>query len=193
MRIEAAIPVQPVVLVGGRSRRFGRDKLREPWPTGQDRTWVVDHPVGALRAVFGGQAAIWMAGEADAAVLQRGDVHVPDEVSGLGPMGGIAAALRRSGGDVLVLAGDMPWVSAAWVHMLLSRAAQSPGRSVVGRAQSWEPCFGVYRSAARVWFDDALARGELAMHSLIVRMGCEAMDVPPEIVRSVNRPEDVVG
>ncbi len=43
--------IQPVVLVGGRSTRFGRDKLREP--VGCAREPLVQRPIRALRAVFG--------------------------------------------------------------------------------------------------------------------------------------------
>ena len=46
--------IQPIVLVGGSSRRFGRDKLREP-VAGPDGSvgWLVDRPIAALRGVFG--------------------------------------------------------------------------------------------------------------------------------------------
>ena len=57
--------IQPVVLVGGKSRRFGRDKLREP--IGESRAeWLVDRPIRALREVFGARVAV--VGECDADV-----------------------------------------------------------------------------------------------------------------------------
>ena len=40
-------------------------------------------------------------------VAARADLHLPDRYPGVGPAGGILAALEQSPGDVFVLAGDL--------------------------------------------------------------------------------------
>jgi molybdopterin-guanine dinucleotide biosynthesis protein A len=84
--------IQPVVLVGGKSRRFGRDKLKEV--VGAGGVWLVDRPIGALRAVFGARVAV--VGECDAGVAARADMVIEDTRPGVGPIGGILSALEAS-------------------------------------------------------------------------------------------------
>src|SRR5262245_59553696 len=79
---------QPIVLVGGKSTRFGRDKLREVVGDG----WLVDRPIAALREVFGARVAV--VGECDDEVAQRGDRVITDRFPGVGPIGGIVSALE---------------------------------------------------------------------------------------------------
>ncbi len=80
--------IQPIVLVGGSSRRFGRDKLREPLGGG----WLVDRPIAALREVFGGH--VRLVGACHPEVARRGDGVIPDSHPGTGPVGGIVSALE---------------------------------------------------------------------------------------------------
>src|SRR5260370_1222712 len=67
--------------------------------------------------------------------------------SGYGPLAGIATALgaTRSPWN-LILACDMPYLSAEWIDWLLSRAVRSRGKAVVPRTErGLEPLAAVYR------------------------------------------------
>lgn len=144
-------PIVPVVLIGGRSRRFGRDKLREPLPDGGV---LVDIPVAALRAVFG--ARVVGVGPAHPDVFARVDQHLADAWDGAGPAGGLLTALDAFDAPVFVLSGDLPRISAASVIAILEVAAATPGADAVLAAtldadgvRQPEPCIGLYRPSLR--------------------------------------------
>ncbi len=146
--------IQPIVLVGGASTRFGRDKLREPVGGG----WLVDRPIAVLREVFGARVAA--VGNCDPRVAARADRHVADRYPGTGPLGGIAAAIEEFGADVFVLAGDMPVVTADVVRAILVAGAADPDAwAVLARSDRPEPCIGLYRRACL-----AALKAQLAGH-----------------------------
>lgn len=155
--------VQPIVLVGGRSRRFGRDKLREPWGKGV----LVQRPIDALRAVFGRRVKVVGACHPDVASLADGvidDVH-----PGVGPIGGIISALSAWGGPIMVLAGDMPGADADGILVILTAAerasceadaALQPLHAVLARTDRLHPCAGVYFHSALEVLEARLASGD---------------------------------
>lgn len=169
--------ITPVVLVGGRSSRFGGDKLRlplgssgafQPVPHGRGGSggvladgaaMLVDLPITALRGVFGARVA--RVGECHPGVAARFDVALPDRWPGIGPLGGVASALFETAGDVFVLPGDAPNFDAAAVRELLCAAQGPPACAtdapvaflacMAGGATEgagFEPCIGVYTMAA---------------------------------------------
>ncbi len=185
METEVVERVQPVVLVGGRSRRFGRDKLREPVGGGL----LVDRPIAALRAVFGPSVAL--VGDCDPAVASRGDSQLADGFPGCGPIGGILTALDVFGCAVFVLSGDLPGVTASGVRAVLDAAAANPtAAAVVGAAARPEPCFGVYRPACADVLRSTVSEGRLDLWRLIEREGWATISLPATEVVNVNTLED---
>ncbi|MBL9148882.1 MAG: molybdenum cofactor guanylyltransferase [Phycisphaerae bacterium] len=179
--------ILPVVLVGGRSSRFGRDKLREP--LGHDE-WLVDRPIAALRAAFGPRVVL--VGACNAEIRLRGDDWLDEEgPAARGPAAGIAAALRR-GSDVFVLAGDLPSVTEAVVELVLDVAAQHPDAlAALARTDRVEPCVGLYRRAALPFLDACLEDPRGALMRAIPEARLALVDVDPTHLRNVNRPEDL--
>lgn len=173
--------VQPVVLVGGRSSRFGRDKLREPIGEGQ---WLVDRPINALRVVFGLRVAL--VGECDPEIASRGNLVIPDVLPGVGPIGGIVSALRAHSGPVFVLSGDLPSIDASTISELLDAASKGPATCWAVWAHSGrpEPCIGVYFQSALDSLEDALREER---HGLIEAMGPKhRLDVTIDAARAIN-------
>jgi molybdopterin-guanine dinucleotide biosynthesis protein A len=92
-----------IVLAGGRSRRFGRDKLAERLDGGT----LLDHAIDAVRPV---SAEIVVVAAPDEPRLVPDDVVlVRDPTSFGGPLVGVLTGLGRVSRDlVLIVGGDMP-------------------------------------------------------------------------------------
>jgi molybdenum cofactor guanylyltransferase len=80
---------------------------------------------------------------------------------GQGPLVGIASALRTTQQPWnFLVACDLPYLSAAWVDWLLSRATKSSTQVVLPQSQRGvEPLAAVYRRECIGAIDTALARG----------------------------------
>lgn len=145
---------QPIVLVGGRSQRFGRDKLREPWAGSEGGPWLVDQSRRALERACAGSRrgsvapsigegvspTVWAVGQCDPEVAGRFARHLLDGtsegLSGAGPIAGIVAALRAASGPVVVLSGDLPMITAEAVAALLAAAERHPDADAVVATES---------------------------------------------------------
>ena len=158
--------IQPIVLVGGQSQRFGRDKLREP-VSRDGEEWLVDRPIAALRALFG--PCVALVGACDRSIAARADLVIEDHYPGCGPAGGILSALEQCPGDVFVLAGDLPHISAAAVQHILNEAQVRPRSAVwavLADADGLHPCIGLYRQVLRRRLAERLAAGVASLHDL---------------------------
>src|SRR5262249_42771698 len=125
---------------------------------------------------------------------------VADAIAGAGPLGGLYTALLDAGHDrVLVLACDLPFVSAA----LLQRLATESGTSeeidaVVPRtARGLEPLCAVYRKACAGRARAQIARGDLRMTALLADLSVRELGhdaLAPEhgeaLFENVNTPHD---
>ncbi len=182
--------VQPIVLVGGRSRRFGRDKLREP--VGDERgggsgEWLVDRPIRALREVFGARVAL--VGECDPAVAARGDGVIADVWPGAGPAGGVLSALDATQGDVFVLAGDLLGVTAASVRAVMAEAERSgEAWAVLARSDHPEPCIGLYRRILVEALRMRLREGRGSLHDLVPAERVRLVGIDPAEAVNINTP-----
>lgn len=180
--------VQPVVLVGGRSRRFGRDKLREPW--GSDGRVLVQYPIEALRGVFGRR--VKLVGPCDPAVEQLADGIIPDLHPGVGPIGGIVSALAQWPGSIFALAGDMPSFAGIEITSILRIAQMHPTAHVVcAFTDRLQPCAAMYSQHARPFLEASVSRGDYKLLSALDRVETLPVPVAPETAKNVNVPLDV--
>ncbi len=178
----------PVVLTGGRSTRYGRDKLREPL----DGRLLVDVALGALREVFG--APVGVAGDCHPEIAARADLVIPDREPGLGPIGGIVAALEHplASEGVFVLAGDLSSIGAAEVRAIWAAAEhETDAWATLADSGRLEPCIGVYRSAALPTLRERLASGRRSLHDALPAERVRRVRVGAERVRNVNEPGDL--
>lgn len=181
------------VLAGGASRRFGSPKAlaklhgRPLWELAADRLGTVCPRVVVVAAdpeTFPGPA-------------------VRDRTPGLGPLGGVDAALAlaaEAGMDgALVLAVDMPWAPEA----VLRRLTDEFDTGMAGEARPWaprsgspwgfEPLCAAYPVSALVPLEEALAAGirEAGAFARSQRPALVECGVPREAFRSVNAPADL--
>ena len=118
-----------VVLAGGRSSRFGRDKLAEPI----DGRSLLDHAIDAVRPLAAEVLVVAAPGRGARPAAGRADRARPGRLRR--PAGGPAGrALGRAGAAVLVVGGDMPTLVGEVLAAMLVELDGHGGRG--GRAQS---------------------------------------------------------
>ena len=193
-RVKDAIKfaVTAFVLAGGKSSRMGSDKA---FLKLGDETLV-------SRAL---QAASSMAGEVrivgDARKFAAFGEVIEDVYRGLGPLGGIHAALSSSRTELnLVLAVDLPFVGREFLEYLLLRARESDAMVTVPRAGvGLQPLCAAYRRGFAEVAERSLRVGNNKIDSLfatvatcvieeheLVRAGFSA-----ETFRNLNTPEEL--
>jgi molybdopterin-guanine dinucleotide biosynthesis protein A len=107
--------VAVVVLAGGRSSRFGRDKLAEPL----DGRPLLDHAIEAARRLTAEVLVVVSPGSVLA--VPAGVRVVEDERPFEGPLAGVAAGLAATdAGIVVVLAGDSPTIVPGVLERLVA-------------------------------------------------------------------------
>lgn len=123
---------------------------------------------------------------------------VRDTVEGAGPLAGIASGLAASRTDwLLVVAGDMPFVSGELIDAMLARAemGSDPTCDVVGvRSRGLpEPLLSLLHRRMLPVVERRLAARRFKASGLLTDEGLAVtwIDAAPEVVRSVNSAEDL--
>ena len=93
--------------------------------------------------------------------------HIPDITSSCGPLGGLDAALAAARHQqVVVVACDMPFVTARFLAFLLSLAGEA--EAIVPRTEDgYHPLCAVYTRECRPAVARRLAEGKLSMRGLL--------------------------
>ena len=183
-------PLVGAILAGGAARRLGgvAKGLIEI-----DGVRMIERVARALRPVT--ERIVVVSSIEGAGDWLAGADVVTDEQPGSGPMGGIASALRATGGDVLVVAWDSNFVRTALLVPLLT--AEIGNDAVVWRLPSGiEPLIALYRQSALPTIDAALARGERRARDIVSLLRVRTLTELPvgcsvESFFSVNTPDDL--
>lgn len=148
------------ILVGGRARRFsGRDKSALI----VDGRPILERQIAELAQIT---SDILMVGGDPSARASGRARYVADRVPGCGPLGGLHAALTDALGDaIIVLACDMPYVSAPLLRHLL--ALTSNADAVVPRTErGYHPLCAAYTRTCIEPIARRLVDGHLKMTDL---------------------------
>lgn len=124
-------------------------------------------------------------------------VKVFDARPGLGPIGGIAAALERgASGHLLVLAVDLPRMEPAWFARLFALCNEASG-AIGKRGGNFEPLAAVYPQRLLPSMRAALARGEHSLQKLLtaavaegLMRSCQISDEERRWFANWNAPDD---
>jgi len=174
------------VLVGGRSSRMGRDKARLPFRGSTLAQWVAAQVARAAGCAF-------LVGDP----LRYGDLGYPviaDNWPGEGPLSGIITALRhRAAPWLLVVACDMPGLTAAFLGELLA-AAKANGSATIPTSPGgrMEPLCAVWHGDALPALEKAFAAGTRKIADAV--MGIRPALYPvtaPLLFQNINTPEDL--
>jgi molybdopterin-guanine dinucleotide biosynthesis protein A len=187
--------VSAVVLAGGRSSRFGRDKLAEPI----GGTPLLRRAIGAVRPLAN-EVLVVAAPGADPDLPDDVDL-VHDPVAFEGPLSGLVAGLEGAHEPIaIVVGGDSPSLVGAVLASMLDRLAE-PGIQAVVLQHEGRPRplpIVVRRAPALLHARELFESGERRLRAILDRL--EA-DVIPELVwreldpdaatvRDIDTPED---
>jgi molybdopterin-guanine dinucleotide biosynthesis protein A len=173
------------VLAGGASKRMGQDKALLPYRG----ITLVQHVANTVHDAVGSAVLI-----GDPNRLGHLGIPVfPDQLPSCGPAGGIYTALQITKTDWnLVVACDMPAVSADVLRQLLDRAEMSerPCVAATGPDGQPEPLCAVYHRHCLPALERAIQRKRLKMRDFLVELGAGLMPVPPAALANVNTPAE---
>lgn len=182
------------ILAGGQARRFG----------GRDKSAlmigglsILDRQVSVLREVA--DRVLLVAGDSDS-LHGRGLEVVADRVPHAGALGGIYTALSASHGEhVLVLACDLPFVSAVFLCHLAGLAGPGYDAVVPRSPDGLQPLCAVYARSLAPRIGERIAAGRLkivdALEASRVRevgpAEIAAIDPDENLFLNVNAPDDL--
>ena len=173
------------ILAGGAGRRIGGDKAARPLG-GRS---LGSYPAAALAEVCERVALVC---KPDTAVPEGWEWELwdgePDEPRH--PAAGIAYALGRAGGPVLVCAADMPFVTAAHCRRLAAACGGGSGVVVAASGGELQPVLGVYPPDAAGALREAAEAGE-PLRAAVAALDPVLVELPVEALRSVDTPEDL--
>jgi molybdenum cofactor guanylyltransferase len=188
-----AADVTAFILAGGKSARMGADKA---FVTLNGRTLLVR----ALELARSVASEVRIVG--DPAKFAAFAPVVEDVFRDCGPLGGIHAALRTSQSELnLILAVDVPFVSATLLQYLILRARDSASATVtVAQAGGgWQPLCAIYRREFAEAAEEALLAGhykidklfEATLTQLITEEELKAAGLSSNMFRNLNTREEL--
>ncbi len=159
----AAQPVTGVVMAGGFSSRMGQDKTQ----LSLNKAEYAD--------LLGRTARILQEVVGTVCIVGREHPDYPsfsDDEPGLGPVGGIATCLRRTGTACLVLSCDLPFMTTQVVRRLLELRNQSPAETLVTCYKQQEtgysePLVAVYEAGAFPYFQECANKRLLKINRIV--------------------------
>ena len=176
------------VLAGGASSRMGRDKALLAY---RERTLVEYVACEVLEAV----GSVAVIGDPDR-YGELGFAVYRDKVPRCGPLGGIYTALSVSATDWnVVVACDMPGISAGALRVLVEREAE-PGRNSVmaaGPSGKPEPLCAVYHRNCLPVLARAIRDKRFKMRDLVAELRVELRPLDAAALANVNTPDDWAG
>jgi molybdopterin-guanine dinucleotide biosynthesis protein A len=162
------------ILAGGRAQRFGSDKAQALY----EGVRLIDRVAAALSA------------QCDAVVVcgreEQGFACIPDwPEAGLGPLGGLVAALRhaQTQGFTRVLSAG---VDAPDLPQDLAAMLAGEGAAIVES----QPVVGLWPADAAAALEAFLAGGGRSLYRFADHIGARQVELPAPLM-NVNRPEDL--
>ena len=180
--------VSALILAGGRATRLG----------GVDKGGLV---VGG-ETIFARQIGVLAPRVAEIILATAAEVAghrtVADTVPGAGPIAGIAAGLAATTTTwLLVIAGDMPYVTGALIERMFAAAGDDHDAVGIRIGALPEPLLCLLRvAAARPPIERRLATGQLKASRILTDDALRVAwldDVDPHALKNINVPDDLDG
>ena len=159
--------ITAAVLIGGKSRRFGRDKVVEPL----GGVMLVERVVSVLKPLF---SEIILIGHPRQKIA--GYKTVPDITPDCGPLGGIYTALISSTNPYcFIFAADMPNLSTGLIRYMAG-LKEKADIIIPQVPKGIEPLHAIYSKTAIPFIKDLLAQRKFKILNLIEQMKIEYIE-----------------
>jgi molybdenum cofactor guanylyltransferase len=175
--------ISAAILAGGRARRLG----------GADKPLLVVDAARGTRIIDRQLAEL--SGIADEILIVTHDPDryadlripcIPDAIAGAGALGGIYSALVAAAHSrVLVLAGDLPFVTRAFLARLVAEATPHVDAVVPRSSRGLEPLCALYRKEAAAALRRRIESGHLKVAAAVD--GLRVQEVAPADVAEYDR------
>jgi len=157
------------ILAGGKSSRMGADKgliLLKGKP-------IIQHIIKEMVPLV--NRLVIVANQPGYG--QFGFEVIPDTIPGIGPAGGICAALEHSDAETNFIMGcDMPFISSAAIEYIIQNLAESEV-CLTEHSGRLEPLFGVYRKSCLPQWHVLIQQGFLKLHEMVACFHLLKLDV----------------
>ncbi len=185
--------VAAFILAGGQSSRMGRDKAMLEI----GGVTMLDRAVGLIRSA-GIEPVVVGAPKQFARTVKASIIE--DEWPDVGPLGGIATALRASAKPWnLIVACDLPYLTREWLEFLLARGVGSTGDAVAAmNGGGPEPLCAMYAKSAAPAIVAAVESGAYRVIEMLTSLRVEYLE-PAEwnsfdstglLFKNMNQPAD---
>jgi molybdopterin-guanine dinucleotide biosynthesis protein A len=183
--VEGSVKNTLIILAGGKSRRFQRDKtLVKLGSSGL----LIESIVNRCRSIF--DEILIMSNEKNKFGIEGTDEY-SDLFPGLGPIGGIHGGLHfMKGNTALVTACDMPFFDSVLAEKLLSL---SDGFDVVipWDGDNFQPLFAVYKKTMLSVFETYILKGTFRPLEVIQDAHTRYVDKEEWVVMEENKGRDI--
>ena len=180
------------ILAGGRARRL--DGRTKPLLDVGGRSILARQ-----QAMFGSLGVVPRLIAPDPAPLSHLGLEVVADAGDTGALGALCTALEAAGSDiVVVLAGDMPFVTAAFVRALVAAISGHDAALPRTANEGWHPLAAAYRRDAGPRLRAALDAGERRVVAAVTALDVAVLDdgvlaaLDPDgtLLCNVNTPDD---
>ena len=156
--------IAAAVLIGGKSRRFGRDKVVEPL----NGVMLVERVISILKPLF---SEIALIGHVRHVI--SGYKIIPDIMPGCGPLGGIYTALVSSNNPYcFIFAADMPNLNMGLIRYMAG-LKEKADIIIPQMPKGLEPLHAIYSKTAIPVIKDLLVKKDFKILNLIEQMKTE--------------------
>jgi molybdopterin-guanine dinucleotide biosynthesis protein A len=174
------------ILAGGKSARFGRDKARVEI----DGRPLLIHVARSLEAAASGIIVI---ADRPGKYRDLGFETIADRRPGLGPLGGLQAALSHCReGWLLCASCDRIGVRHGWLEALFAGITNG-AKAVLFRGRVWQPMPALYHASLSPEVDAAIDAERLTPWKLFEQTETVALELPGdwESSRDINAPGEL--
>ncbi len=181
---ETIVPVQGLVLAGGKSSRMGKDKTQLVYHNKTQSDFAVELLQNNLL-----QTHVSVASNQELANHE----FIQDKFIGLGVFGAICSAFQQDPNKAwLVLATDLPFVNDEIIQLLLRhRNPKKIATSIKGKSKDFvEPLITIYEPKAYPVLLSYLAQGYSCPRKVLINSDVEIIEVDDDLIRNINTPEE---